>query len=88
MHIMRMDREVEQQLAPKTRILSKDEKEEVIRNLLINKEEMANILGHLPISMKTMAIRDKKNKFEKQLAEIEQALETFSQEIVYINKDS
>jgi uncharacterized membrane protein len=60
---------------------------EVLAGLLQNKEQINMILGHMPISLKTMAVREKKDKLERQLSEIESAIITFSQKIVYINKE-
>jgi hypothetical protein len=85
--INRFNTEVEQQIPEGTRILTEEERVEVLAGLLQNKEKINMILEHMPISLKTMAVREKKDKLEKQLSEIESAIITFSQKIVYINKE-
>jgi hypothetical protein len=41
----------------------------------------------MPISLKTIAIREKKDKLEKQLSELESAILTFTDKIVYIYQE-
>ena len=78
---------LEQKLPPGTRLLSEEERLETLRNLQENKKEVEKVLGKLPISMKTLALQQKKAELEKKIDEIDRAIATFSRPQVYIAVD-
>lgn len=46
-----------------------------------------NLLEKMPISMRTMAIQNRKMELEKKLSEIEDAIKMFSRKQVFIKND-
>ena len=69
---------------PGTRLLCEEERVETLNNLKKSKVEITSTLQHMPISLKTLAIKQRKEELEKQLSEIEKAIDTFSKKEVYI----
>ena len=69
------------------KLLSEQERVSTLEHLKLTKEEIETILDKLPISMKTMALQNKKTELERKLVDIEKAISTFSRKEVYIKMD-
>ena len=82
-----MKQRLEIALPPGMRLLSEEERLETLKNLQGSRTEVEKALGKMPISMKTLAIRQKKTELEKKLDEIDRAIQTFLRPQVYIAID-
>lgn len=71
-----------------TRLLSEDERVDTLNNLLNTRKELINLLEKMPISMRTVAIQNKKADMEKKLNEIEDGIKTFSRKQVFVKIDN
>jgi hypothetical protein len=71
-----------------TRLLSDEEKNETLNNLMNTRKELINLLEKMPITMRTIAVQNRKLEMEKKLEEIEQGIKTFSRKQVFVKIDS
>jgi hypothetical protein len=69
---------------PGTKLLPEGERLATLDQLNYTKKEIMNTVESLPISMRTMALRDKKVDLENKLIEVEAAIKLFSKENVYV----
>lgn len=78
----------EQAKYPKgTRLLSEEERVATLNGLIESKKEVINELEKLPITMRTMAAKNRKDELERKLDEIEEAIKMFSRKQVFIKVD-
>ena len=70
-----------------TRLLSEEEKNETLNSLMNTRKELINLIERMPISMRTIAVQNKKQEMEKKLEEIEQGIKTFSRKQVFVKMD-
>ena len=90
MKMTKEKREIEKakaRMPPGTRLMTEEERIQTLEELQRQKREVSDILFHLPLSMKTDALKNKKRELEVKLIEIERAMTTFSRKIVYIKDD-
>lgn len=71
-------------IPPGTKLLPEDERLATLDQLRHSRQEIENMLESLPISMRTMALRNKKLDLEAKLKEIEAAIKLFSKENVFV----
>ncbi|CAI2378628.1 unnamed protein product [Moneuplotes crassus] len=69
---------------PGTKLLPEAERLETLSQLENSKLEMINTLETLPISLRTMALRNKKIELENKLKETDAAIKLFSRKNVYV----
>lgn len=55
-----------------------------LKQLNENKREVNNQLEKLPISLRTQAMRNRKNQLEDKLAELDRSIAMFSKKVVYV----
>ena len=67
--------------------MSEEERLETLKNLQESKKDVEKVLGKMPISMRTLALQQKKAELEKKIDELDQAIQTFSRPQVYIAID-
>ncbi len=77
--------EDKKKLPPGTRMLSEEERLETLKNLHESRTEAQKALEKLPLSMRTMALVQKKAELEKKIDEIDKAIKTFSAKEVFIS---
>ena len=70
-----------------TRLLSEEEKNETLNNLMNTRKELINLIEKMPISLRTIAVQMKKQEMEKKLNEIEDGIKTFSRKQVFVKID-
>lgn len=73
-----------EQLPPGTRLLSEEERLETLKNLKESKADIEKMIGKMPISMRTLALQQRKADLEKKVEELDRAIATFSRPKVYI----
>ena len=79
---------IEEAKYPKgTRLLTEDERLETLSNLMKTKEEVENLLGKMPISMRTLSMQNRKTELESKLSELDAAINQFSKKKVFIKSD-
>ena len=71
-----------------TRLLSEEERLMTLNGLYESQKEIMGLIEKLPITLRTMASKNKKDELEKKLDEIEEAIKTFSRKQVFIKVDS
>lgn len=71
-----------------TRLLSEEEKTETLNSLIHTRKELINLIEKMPISLRTLAVQNKKQEMEKKLEEIEEGIKTFSRKQVFVKIDS
>jgi len=71
-------------IPPGTKLLPENERLATLDQLRDSKKEIQTTLETLPISLRTMALRNKKVDLEGKLKEIEAAISLFSKENVYV----
>lgn len=71
-----------------TRLLSEEERLLTLQKLKESKKELENLLEKLPITLNSLSSRKKQQKLYKELDEIDQAIETFSKNQVFVKIDS
>lgn len=69
---------------PGTKLLPEEERLATLDQLKYTKVQIINTLESLPISMKTMALRNKKLDLESKLQEVDAAIKLFSKENVFV----
>ena len=78
-------KEIEQRKNPPgTKLLPEAERLTTLDQLLASRTEMINTLETLPITLRTMALRNRKSELESKLKETDWAISLFSRENVYI----
>jgi hypothetical protein len=65
-------------------LLSEDERISTLLKLQETKKSLLEALDKLPLSLKTLNLRNKKIDLDKRLSEIETAISTFSRKKVFI----
>ncbi len=65
-------------------MLSEEERVEALKNLQESKIEAEKELGKMPISMRTLALTQRKAELESKIGELEKAIGTFSRKEVFI----
>ena len=79
----------EQEKYPKgTRLLTEKERIFTLNKLLESKKEIENLVAKLPISMSSLAMKNKQEELYKKLDEIDNAIATFSRKKVFVKVDS
>eukprot|EP00826_Nyctotherus_ovalis_P053351 TRINITY_DN6916_c0_g2_i7.p1 TRINITY_DN6916_c0_g2~~TRINITY_DN6916_c0_g2_i7.p1 ORF type:complete len:123 (+),score=58.04 TRINITY_DN6916_c0_g2_i7:70-438(+) len=73
-----------ERLPPGTRQLSEEERVETLKNLQESKADVEKMIGKMPISMRTLALQQRKAELEKKVEELDRAIATFSRPKVYI----
>ena len=73
-------------MPPGTRLMGEEERIATLEELKVKKEEIQKMLFSLPLSLRTDALKNKKNELESKLAEVEKAIDTFSRRVVYVAK--
>lgn len=71
-----------------TRLLSEEERLMTLNGLYESQKEIVGLIEKLPITLRTMASKNRKDELEKKLDEIEEAIKTFSRKQVFIKVDS
>ena len=71
-----------------TRLLSEEERVFTLNKLLESKKEIENLLSKLPITMASLAARNKQEELYKKLDEIDNAITTFSRKQVFVKVNS
>ena len=71
-----------------TRLLSEEERVFTLNKLLESKKEIENLLSKLPITMASLAARNKQEELFKKLDEIDNAITTFSRKKVFVKVNS
>jgi hypothetical protein len=66
------------------RQVSEEERVSTLEELVATKKELSEILHHMPISLQTNGLRQKKRELEDKLATVEKAISTFSRKTVYV----
>ena len=82
--INRKAEEQKRKIPPGTRLLSEEERLTTLKTLQETKAEAQKALEKLPISMKTLALAQRKTELEKKIDEMDQAIKTFSRKEVFI----
>ena len=79
----------EEEKYPKgTRLLSEEERVFTLNKLVESKKEIENLLSKLPITMASLAARNKQEELYKKLDEIDNAINTFSRKKVFVKVNS
>ena len=71
-----------------TRLLTEEERIFTLNKLLESKKEIENSVAKLPISMSSLAMKNKQEELYKKLDEIDNAIATFSRKKVFVKVDS
>ena len=71
-----------------TRLLSEEERLFTLKKLKESKKELENLVTKLPISLDSFGARNRQNKLFKELDEIDQAINTFSRNKVFVKIDN
>lgn len=71
-------------MPPGTRLMGEEERIATLEELKVKKKEISQVLFSLPLSMRTDALKNKKNELEAKLNEVEKAIDTFSRKVVYV----
>ena len=71
-----------------TKRLSEEERLMTLNGLYESQKEIMGLIEKLPITLRTMASKNRKDELEKKLDEIEEAIKTFSRKQVFIKVDS
>jgi hypothetical protein len=82
-----LEREIEaekQRIPPGTKLLPEDERLATLDQLNETRATLINTIESLPISMRTMSLRNKKFDLEAKLKEVDAAIKLFSKENVYV----
>ena len=66
------------------RQVSEEERVSTLEELVATKKELNDILQHMPISLQTNGLRQKKRELEDKLSTIDKAISTFSRKTVYV----
>ena len=79
----------EEKYYPKgTRLLSEEERIFTLKKLKESKKDLEILITKLPITLDSLGAKNKQNKLYKELDEIEQAINTFSKNKVFVKIDS
>lgn len=79
MIVAEMERQKElAQYPPGHRPVSEEERRAILDKLAQRKKELENEIGHLPMRFDTMALRQKRQQLESEMAEVEAAQQKFS----------
>lgn len=70
-----------------TRLLSEEERISTLESLNLKKKKLEEELFKMPITMKTMSLQNRKAELEKQLDEVDAAINQFSKKKVFIKSD-
>jgi hypothetical protein len=57
-----------------------------LEELVATKRELNNLLGQLPISMRSEALQKKKRDLEERLEKVENGINLFSRKLVYVKE--
>ena len=71
-----------------TKLLSEEERKLTLQKLIQSKKDLESIFAKLPIAMDSLNIKNKKEKLLEELKEIDNAIDTFSKEQVFVKIDS
>ena len=71
-----------------TKMKSEEERLMTLNGLYESQKEIMGLIEKLPITLRTMASKNRKDELEKKLDEIEEAIKTFSRKQVFIKVDS
>ena len=80
----REELKAKKKLPPGMKKMDEAERVATLEQLQSTKRELNNILGSMPISMRSENLRQKKRELEDRLAEVERGITTFSRLVVYI----
>ena len=83
-----MQRRQEEKYPKGTRLLSEEERVFTLNKLLESKKDIENLLSKLPITMSSLAAKNKQQELYKKLDEIENAITTFSRKKVFVKVNS
>ncbi len=82
-------KQAEESKYPKgTRLISEEERIEMLDNLSKTKKEIESALFKLPITLRTLSMQNKKAELENKLNELDQAIDQFSKKKVFIKADN
>jgi len=82
-------KQAEESKYPKgTRLISEEERIEMLDNLSKTKKEVESALFKLPITLRTLSMQNKKAELENKLNELDQAIDQFSKKKVFIKADN
>lgn len=59
---------------------------QTLEELHATKRELVNLLGQLPISMRSEALQKKKRDLEERLEKVESGISMFSRRVVYVKE--
>ncbi len=76
--------EAKKKIPPGTRMLSEEERLSTLATLQETKAEAQKALQKLPLSMKTLALAQRKAELERKIDEMDKAITTFSRKEVFI----
>lgn len=76
--------EEEKKHPPGTKLLSEEERLSTLDSLKESKNNIMNLLEKMPMSMRTLALQNRKTELENKINEIEEAIKQFSRKNVYI----
>lgn len=80
----RADLKAKKALPKGMRQVSEEERVATLEELVATKKELSEILHHMPISLQTNGLRQKKRELEDKLATVEKAISTFSRKTVFV----
>ena len=73
-------------MPPGTRLIPEEERVQTLEELHATKRELNNLLGQLPISMRSDALQKKKRDLEERLEKVENGINLFSRRLVYVKE--
>jgi len=76
--------EKKKKMPPGTRMLSEEERLNTLKTLQETRAEAQRALDKMPLSMKTLALTQRKAELEKKIDEMDKAIKTFSRKEVFI----
>jgi len=68
------------------RMVSEQERVSTLEELVKTKKELNDIWMHMPISLQTNGLKQKKRELEDKLLTIDKAISTFSRKTVYVQE--
>lgn len=73
-------------MPPGTRLIPEDERVKTLEELVDTKKELSQLLGQMPISMRSEGLQKRKREIEDRLEAVEKGIQLFSRKIVYVKE--
>lgn len=71
-----------------TRLLSEEERVKILNDLIKTKNNLENIYEKMPLTNRSMLVREKREEIENKMKEIEKSIEMFSRKRVFVAKEN